>query len=474
MIWKFAERFSSQIVTFVVSMILANLLDPSDYGTVTLVMIFITFANVFVSDGLGSALIRKSNADALDYSSVLYFNVGLSVVLYAVLYVAAPWITLFFGEGYEELTPAIRVLGIRLIFSAINSVQQAYVSQQMIFRKFFVSTLAGVFVSAVVGIWLAYCGYGVWALVAQYLINTIIGTLVLAVVLGKRPLLRFSFSRLKQLLGFGFGVLGVNLLITSYREFRSFLIGKFYTPNDLAFYKKGAQFPDLLTTNINTTISAVLFPRFAQMKDDKVRIKKTAKRAVRLSFYLVAPLLFGLAAVAESFVTVFLTEKWLGCVPYIWIFCVNDIFYPIHSTNMQLLKVCGDTKTLVRLEFIKKAIELVLLLIVFRWGVVWIALAMATTSTLFTYLNCIPTKKNIGYAFSEQIKDVVSPLIMCFVMFGTVFFMGKLPLTRGLLLVLQVLVGVAVYVGLSLLTRNSEFFELLDMAKSFFKKRAKR
>ena len=340
-IWKFAERFSAQIVTLVVSMILARLLAPSDYGTVTLVTIFITFANVFVSDGLGSALIRKKDADALDFSSVLYFNVALSIVLYLILFIAAPWITLFFGSGYEDLTPAIRVLGIRLIFSAINSVQHSYVSKKMIFQKFFAATLTGTIISAFVGIGMAYAGFGVWALIAQYLTNTIVDTFFLAFALKKKPLLRFSVTRLKGLLGFGFGVLGLNLMITAYQEVRAVLIGKYYSVDDLAFYKKGSQFPELLITNINTSINAVLFPHFSRLQGNLEAIKQTAKKSIRLSFYIVAPLLFGLAAVAENFVTVFLTEKWLGCVPFIWLFCLNSLFYTIHSTNRQLLKVFG-------------------------------------------------------------------------------------------------------------------------------------
>ena len=466
MIWKFAERFSAQMVSLVVSIILARLLAPSDYGTVTLVMIFITFANVFVSDGLGSALIRKQGADALDFSSVLYFNIALSIFLYVALYFAAPWITIFFGEGYEDLTLAIRILGIRLIFSAINSVQQAYVAKKMIFRKFFVSTLTGTIISAGIGIWMAYNGFGVWALIAQYLSGTIINTVVLSLALRKKALLQFSFERLKQLAGFGFGVLGVNLLITSYQELRAVLIGKFYTSEDLAFYKKGAQFPDLLTTNINTSIGAVLFPRFSQIQDDPIKIKAVAKKSIRFSFFVVAPFLFGLAAVGENFVSVFLTDKWAGCVPFLWLFCFNSLFFTIHSTNMQLLKVCGQTKTFVRLEFFKKVIELVVLLTVFRFGVIWIAVAMASTSTLFTYINCIPTKKNIGYSFAEQMKDILSPLCMCVIMAAVVFLIGMLDVNKTVLLVIQVVMGGIVYIGLSLATKNKEFFEIIHLIKS--------
>lgn len=469
LIWKFAERVSAQCVTLVVSIILARLLAPSDYGTVTLVTIFITFANVFVSDGLGSALIRKKDADALDFSSVLYLNVSLSVLLYMALFFTAPLITKFFGDGYTDLTPAIRVLGIRLIFSAVNSVQQAYISKKMIFRKFFAATLTGTIVSAFVGIWMAYAGFGVWALIAQYLTNTFVDTVFLMFSIRKVPLFKFSVRRLKGIIGFGMGVLGTNILITTYQEFRAILIGKYYTTNDLAYYKKGAQFPDLLTTNINASVSAVLFPRFAELGDDVIKAKQTAKNAVRMSFFIVAPLLVGLGAVADNFVSVVLTDKWAGCVVFIRLFCLNSLFYTIHSTNMQLLKVFGKARTYVIMEFVKKMIEMTFLLLVFRIGVVWIAAAMATTSTLFTYLNCIPTKRNLGYSFSEQFKDIVRPLCMCVVMLVVVLLVGMLPLNKVLLLVIQVCAGVLVYVGLSVVTKNKEFRQVLGLIKNYLR-----
>lgn len=471
LIWKFAERISAQCVTLVVSIILARLLEPSDYGTVTMVTIFITFANVFVSDGLGSALIRKKDSDAIDFSSVLYLNIGLSVILYGALYIAAPWIGEFFGNEYRELVPALRVLGIRLIFSAINSVQQAYISKKMIFRKFFAATLAGTIASAVIGIGMAYNGFGVWALIAQYLTNTVVDTIFLMVTIKKRPLLRFSFRSIKELSGFGMGVLGTNLLITAYQEFRSVLIGKYYTTDDLAFYSKGAQFPSLLITNINSSITAVMFPRFAQLRDDPERVKQAAKNAVRLSFYIVAPFLIGLAAVADNFVSVFLTDKWRECVLFIQIFSVNSLFYTLHSTNMQLVKVFGETRTYLTLEFVKKAIELTILILVFRVSVTWIAIAMAITSTLFTYVNAFPTKKLIDYSFAEQIKDVVEPLCMCGVMFVSVSLIGTLPLNSCLLLAIQIAVGIVIYVGLSVVMRNKEFRMVLDLLRKILPKK---
>lgn len=469
--WKFAERISAQLVTTVVSIVLARLLLPSDYGTITLVTSFITIANVFVSDGFGSALIQKKDADALDFSSVLYFNISFSVLIYLILFFAAPYIAAFFGEGYEVLSPVLRVLGLRIILSAINSVQQAYVSKKMIFRKFFYATLIGTIVSAVVGLWMAYTGFGVWALVAQYLTNTTMGTIFLAISLKKKILLKFSFHRLKQLLGFGSRILGLNLLITCYGELRAILIGKFYTTDDLALYKKGDQFPSLLISNINTSISSVLFPRFAQIQDDVQKVKEVAKKSIRLSFYIVAPLLIGLAAVSDNFVIVFLTEKWKGCIPFIKLFCLNSLFYTVHSTNMQVIKAMGRSDISLKLEIVKKVIEIAFLIVVVRFGVIWIASAMVITSTMFTYLNCVPTKKLINYSFFEQMKDILHTFIMVAIMFVVVRCVGLLSLNNGLILIIQVVVGAATYIILSALSKNREFAEIKNLLLNMLKVR---
>lgn len=265
MSWKFAERITAQIVTFIVSIVLARILEPSDYGVISLVTVFITIANVFVSDGLGSALIQKKEVDLLDFSSALYFNVAFSSLLYAILFAVAPFISKFFGNGYEILSPILRVLGLRIIIAAINSIQQAYVSREMIFEKFFFATFFGTIVSAIVGILMAYFGYGAWALVGQYLTNTTIDTIVLAIVLNKKPAIAFSIKRVRALFNYGIKILGSGLLIAVYTEVRSFIIGKVYSSSDLAYYDKARQFPNLIVNNVVSTISAVLFPKMSKV-----------------------------------------------------------------------------------------------------------------------------------------------------------------------------------------------------------------
>lgn len=463
--WKFSERILAQLVTFVVSIILARMLEPDHYGTIAIVTIFITIANVFVSNGFGSALIQKKNVDRLDYSSVLFFNVFFSIVLYLILFVSAPLISGFYGDGYEILTPVLRVLGLRLIPAGINSVQQAYVSKNMIFKKFFWATFFGTVLSGVVGIVMAYAGFGVWALVAQYLTNTTVDTIVLAISIGNIYCLDFSFKRLKGMLGFGSRILASNLIIVAYQELRAIIIGKLYSAQDLAFYDKGKSFPNLIVTNINTSIDAVLFPKMSNDQDDISKIKGTTRNSIRFSSYIMCPLMVGLAAVATPFVKLLLTDKWLPCVPLLQLFCIVYLFQPIHTANIQAIKAVGRSDIVLKLEIIKKSVELIVIIITMWFGVPAMVVGMAVCTTLFTLVNAYPNSKLIGYTFKEQLADILPSLGISAVMFVVVFFMQYLSMNNLLLLILEIITGATVYILLSIITRNKEFLYLIQLSK---------
>ncbi len=463
--WKFAERFSAQLISTVISVILARILMPEDYGVIAIVMIFINLANVFVSDGLGSALIQKKDATPTDFFSVLYFNIALSMVLYAVLFFSAPWIAAFYGSGYEILTPVLRVLGLRIILASVNSVQHAYVSKKMIFRTFFISTLSGTIVSAVVGVVMAYNGFGVWALVAQYLTSTTISTLALVIVLGKRPRLLFSFASLKELFPYGMHILGTGLLITGYQDLRALIIGKVYTTADLAYYDKAKHFPSLLVNNINTSIGAVLFPKMSNEQDDMNKVRQHTRNSIRLSSYIICPMMVGLAAVAEPFVRLLLTDKWIDCVPLLQMFCLVYLFQPIHTANMQAIKAIGRGDVYMRLELIKKALELVVLFITIPFGVTAIVVGMVVCATLATFINAYPNIRFLQYGFKDQMIDVLPNLLLSGAMFAAVYPLLYLPIGTLPMLLIQVLVGAVVYVALSALTKNRSFIQLLGLIK---------
>lgn len=470
-VWKFMERISAQLVSFVVSIILARLLAPEYYGAIALVEVFIALANVFVSSGFGTALIQKKDSDDLDFSSVFYGNLVISAVLYAIVFFAAPYVALFYK--IEILTPVFRVMGLRIILSSINTIQHAYVSKHMLFKKFFWSTLGGTVVSSIVGIAMAYSGFGIWALVAQYLTNTTIDTVVLFITVNWRPKLMFSFERLKQLLPFGSKLLLSELINTGYLELRSLVIGVQYSSEDLAFYNRGQSFPKLIIKNINTAVSSVMFPAMSKIQDEKERVKELARRSVRICSYVISPLVTGMALVASPMIYVLLGDAWMESVPYLQLYCAFYFFMPMQTASLQIIKAMGESGTYLKLETIKKLIGIGLLIVSMPFGPLAIAIGAVASNIIAVFLNLIPVKRMISYTYTEQIKDIFNGIIPLLAMSGVVIGLSFLPISQLWILVLQVLVGALTYIGVSAITRCDSFVFLLNIVLGFFKKKKK-
>lgn len=468
LIWRFAERCGAQGVAFVVSIVLARLLAPEAYGTIALVTVFTTILNVFVNSGLGNALIQKKDADDLDFSSVFYFNVAMCLVLYAGIFLAAPLIARFYND--ETLTPVVRVLSLTLVISGVKNVQQAYVSRTMQFKKFFYSTLGGTIGAAFVGIFLAYRGYGVWALVAQQIFNATVDTAILWLTVKWRPKAAFSFTRLKGLLSYGWKLLASALLDTVYNDVRQLIIGKLYSTADLAYYNKGQQLPNLAVENINTSIDSVLLPTLSQAQDDPQRLKAMTRRAIQTSTYIMAPVMMGLAAVAEPLIRLLLTEKWLPCVPFLRIFCVTYMLYPVHTANLNAIKAMGRSDLTLKLEVIKKTMGLAFLLGSMWLGVLAMAYSLLITGVLSQIINAWPNRKLLDYGYWEQLKDILPGIALAVGMGLCVYALSFLGLPTAATLLLQVLLGVGIYVGGSVLLKLETYRYLLGLIRSFFRK----
>lgn len=444
LIWRFAERCGAQGVSFVVSIVLARLLAPELYGTISLVTVFTTIMQVFVDSGMGNALIQKKDADDLDFSSVFYFNVVVCAVLYLVMFCAAPVIARFYED--MSLVPIIRVLSLTLVISGVKNVQQAYVSRTMQFKRFFFATLGGTVGAAVIGIGMAYAGYGVWALVAQQLFNAAMDTVVLWVTVKWRPKRMFSWKRLKSLLSFGSKLLASSLLDTVYNNLRQLIIGKVYSTEDLAYYNKGQQFPNIVITNINSSIDSVLLPVMSAEQDDIPRVKQMTRKAIRTSSFVIWPMVIGMAACAEPLIEVLLTEKWLPCVPFLRVFCITYGFWPIHTANLNAIKAVGRSDIFLKLEIVKKAVGLLSIVVSVSLGVHAIAIAMLITAPISAMINAFPNRKLLGYRYREQLKDILPSLLLSLVMGAVVYAMSWLPWSRLMVLAAQVLTGVLIYV----------------------------
>lgn len=463
-LWRFAERCGAQLVTFIVSIVLARILSPNDYGTIALVTVFITILQVFIDSGLSTALIQKKDADDLDFSSVFYFNLVVCIILYLLMFYSAPYIAKFYND--LSLTPIIRVISLTLIISGVKGVQQSYVSRNMLFKRFFFSTLGGTIFSAVLGVAMAYAGFGVWAIVFQQLSNNTIDTLILWITVKWRPVKKFSWSRLKNLLSFGWKLLASSLLDTVYNNLRNMIIGKLYTPADLAFYNQGDKFPKLIVTNINTSIDSVLLPTMSNEQDNPVRVKEMTRRAIKTSTYIMAPLMIGLAFCAEPIVRLVLTDKWLPCVPYLRIFCVTYLFWPIHTANLNAINSMGRSDLFLKLEVLKKIIGMILLLSTMWFGVMAMAYSLLISSFTSQLINTWPNRYLLKYKYTDQIADILPNLLIALIMGVIVYLIGFLNISLLLSLVLQIVSGGIIYLILSIITKNDSFTYLINILKN--------
>lgn len=458
-IWRFTERTAAQLVTFVVSIILARILSPEYYGTITLVTVFTTILQVFVDSGLGTALIQKKDADDLDFSSVFFFNMFMCVVLYIVMYIASPYIAAFYND--KGLTPIIRFISLTIIISGVKGIQQAYVSRNMLFKRFFFSTIGGTIASAIIGIILAYRGYGVWALAIQQVSNTAIDTLILWLTVKWKPKFMFSFQRLKRLLRFGWKLLVSALLDTIYGNLRNLIIGKKYTSADLAYFDQGDKLPKAIVTNINVSIDSVLLPTMSKMQDKTEAVRTLTRRAIRISVYIVAPLMIGFACCADSLVRLVLTDKWLPCVPFIRILSVSYLFWPIHTANLNAIKAVGRSDIFLKLEVIKKAVGLALLLSTMWFGVKIMAYGLIVECLLGLIVNTWPNKKLLHYGYIDQMRDIAPSVLLSMAMGVAVYCVGLISMPEIVKVVAQITLGIVIYVAGSGIFRMKEFEYLI-------------
>lgn len=467
-IWSFAERILAQLVSFIVSVILARLLLPNEYGIISIVTVIISICNVFITSGFSASLIQKKDADDIDFSSVFYFGVIFSGILYAGVFLSAPLVASFYQ--YKQLDSVIRVMGISLVVSAFKSVQHSKISRDMQFKKFFWSTFFGTVVSAVVGIIMAYCGFGVWALVGQYLSNNIIDTFVLWCTVKWRPKKVFSFSKLKVLISFGWKLLATNLLLTIYSDLRTLIIGKVYTSDDLAYYNKGKQFPSLIVTNVNSSISSALLPSMSKMQDDLTAIRSSMRRFIKTGSYILMPVMVGLAVVAEPLVRVLLTDKWIAVVPYLQLLCIEYATLSLQTANVQAVIAVGRSDISLKTEIIKRGSNIVIILLTFRISVFAMVVGEVVSSVVSLIINTLVSKKLFGYGPLRQIADMLPNILISLVMGFCVHFIGMLPMPDIVILIVQSLCGIVLYILLSMILKIESFKYIINASKPVFLK----
>lgn len=471
LIWKLLERFGVQGAQFILQIVLARILAPEDYGVLSLMIIFTTLANVLIQNGFNTSLIQNKDVTEEDYSSAFWVSLGTAVILYAVLFFAAPFIAEFYLM--PEMVLPFRVLSLVLIPGALNSVQVAKVSREMNFKKVFYSNIAAIILSGAAGVIIAKMGGGIWALVAQNLLTVTVAAAVMLFTVKWHPKFVFNIKRVKVLFTYGWKLLASALIDTLHQNLNSMVIGKKYNADMLGYYNRGYQFPNFMISAVNGTVQSVLLPVLSQKQDSRENVKKIMRNSLLISFYIVCPMMAGLAAVSESMVTLVLTEKWLPCVSYLQIFCLSFAFWPVHTSNLQAINAIGRSDVFLKLEVVKKSYGLVALMIALLCFDSPIAIAMTSVivSVISVFANAFPNKKLIGYSFREQMRDIFPVLVMSAVMFICVYAVGMIKSADIIVLTLQIIAGVMVYVIMSVIIKPQAYRIISESLKNLKRSR---
>ena len=466
--WKFGERILTQGVSFVVSLVLARILSPDDYGVIALAMTFMNLAAVFINSGFATALIQKKDADSTDFSTIFYCSLTCSVLIYAVLFVAAPAIAAFYNT--PELVLILRVMALQIPISVYNSVQLAYISRYMLFRKVFVTSAVNAVVSGAVGIAMAMAGFGVWALVAQNMMATVANSVVLTLFVPWRPEWKFSRESAKGLMNYGSKILLADLSGTFFYELRGVIIGRVYTAADLAFYNKGQHLPSLITTNLSNIVKAVLFPAFANENGNTEMVRLLVRRCLRVMAYIIAPCMLGLAAVMEPVILILFTEKWASAIAYGRLVCIGLSVSILGDISLQVLKAIGRSDVVLGLEVKKKPVYVLLLLLGVRINVLALAAALVVYDFYSVSVNLYQLKKYIQYDIKKMLLDLLPSYILSGAMALLVYL---IPQTGSLAadLVIKVTAGVLFYIAASAVFKMDSFLYLKTVVLDLIRKK---
>ncbi|MBQ0146485.1 MAG: lipopolysaccharide biosynthesis protein [Lachnospiraceae bacterium] len=467
LLWKLLELGGTQGIQLVVSIILARILSPEEFGTISLITIFITIANTFVQSGFATSLVQKKDVYDDDYSSVLWVSLLFAAVMYAVLFFAAPFIAEYYSV--PVLTSLIRVTGIILFPGALVSIQTSYVSRNMQFNKLFIGSLVSVIVSGAAAIIMAARGFGVWAMSAQQIVYYFIMMFVMLIIISWKPKFVIVFSRVKEFFGFGWKILTAGLIDTIWTNVYGLVIGKRFSTAELGGYNRGEQFPKLIATNLGAAVQAVMLPVYSKSQDNKDDLKSLLQATVKYSSFVLLPMMAGLAAVARPMISLLLTDKWLFCVPYLQILAVSYAFYPIHTANLQAINAQGRSDLFLKLEIIKKISGILFLVIGLRFGIIAMLILKTVNEVICAVINSHPNKKLLGYGFISQIKDILPEIISSAIMYAAVFAVTLSKLNGAILLLIQIITGIAVYLLMSLLINRKTLKGFKDGIMKIFR-----
>lgn len=462
-VWSTLERFSVAGVNFIFGLILARLLMPSDYGAIAMLAIFMAIAQTFIDSGFSNALIRKPERSETDNATAFYFNIGVGLVAYLLLYLAAPYIAKFYNTPI--LTPLTRIMGLNLLLNSLCVVQQALLTARIDFKTQAKISLSAAIISGLVGIGFAYAGYGVWALAIQSVLASVIRTLLLWILAKWRPKAKFSKQSFRSLFGYGSKLLASGLLDTIYNNLYTIVIGKRFAAATLGVYSRADQWANFLAINITGILQRVTFPVLSTIQNEDERLRINYRKFLRISAFAVFPLMMGLAAVADPLTRFILTDKWAESIPLLRILCFALMFYPIHAINLNLLQVKGRSDLFLRLEIYKKILGVATLCVTIPMGITAMCVGRVFTSWVALAMNTHYTGKLIHLGFFQQMKDYIPTLLNSFVMGAIVYGVTLVISSSGLQLLAGVIVGATYYILSNYLLKTMEWNELISIVK---------
>lgn len=457
--WSFIENFANLGISFVVGIILARLLTPREFGVIGMITIFIAISQSFIDSGFTQALIRKKDCTQADFSTVFYYNLVGGIFFFLLLFFSAGTISRFFNE--PQLKQILQVLGIGIIFSAFTIIQQAQLIKRIDFKLKTKVTVISSLASGIVGIAMAYSGYGVWSLVMQDLSQLAIISLLLWIWVKWKPSLIFSYESFKELFFFGSKLFVSGLLDTAYKNVFLLIIGKYYSATELGYYARADQFNNLPSQNINNVIQRVSYPVLSEIQDDIPKLKKGYQKLIKNTMLITFVLMLGLAAVAKPLVLTLIGEKWLPSVIYLQLLCFVGMFYPLQALNLDMLKVLGHSDLFLRLEIIKKVLAIPTIVVGILFGIKIMILGMIVNSIIGYYLNSYWSGKNIDYSIWQQVKDILPTFVLSASVGLVVYITGNLlEISDPIKLVIQVILGAILTVGVAELLHLESYLDI--------------
>ncbi|MFD2966826.1 lipopolysaccharide biosynthesis protein [Sphingobacterium bambusae] len=463
-VWTFAEQFGSQIVGFLTSLALARLLLPADFGTIALFGVVMAIAKVFLDSGLTASLVRTSNADDTDFSTVFWFNLAAGIILYIFVFLVAPLVAEFYT--LPLLTPLIRVYAIILIIDSLVSVQGVQFVKNLDFKTNFKIQLPSIIVGAIAGISFAYFGFGAWSLVYASLVQNSIFTLQYWLYSDWRPSFTFSKSKFHQHFAFGSRIMLSNLLDVSFNNIYTILIGKKYSTVELGLYNRADSLKQLPVNNISSALNKVSFPLFAKISHDDALLKDAYKKILSIVIFVIAPIIAFMVVSAEPLIRFLLTDKWLPAVPYFQILAIAGVLYPIHAYNLNVLQVKGRSDLFLKLEVFKKILVVIVVLASLPFGILGLLWGQVITSIVALFINTHYTGKFLKYSVFSQIRDLMPSLLLASLCALAVYFLDKMyiaGLTDLYRLCILALLYAGLYLGIVLLTKGKEIGMLKEL-----------